>query len=308
MLVRFFRTKEYAEQFLSGKIYCNPLSYFQTYIKDEETAKLAENKITDVLEGSMQMTKECFPFAMFKEYLSSDSYIVFPEYSKSHICCFSNNRKGNYPNNMEAFGPYCVAVYNFPKFAKYIKKAVMKNNSLYYLTGGVNYYCPTRNLVPVNHKSLILMSLEGYRVLYKDNSAAFIYKDVFNKIDRYSEQNEWRLFLYKENWNTDSFILDTGDLSDCCKMIKPEYAEIDKCINDYQQSEAATKIKGNINRDKLNKMIINKDPWGKIHFTIGSTVEPEKEIGKIIKQISPNYIKETGEPKRAVIRLLLEKY
>ena len=51
MLVRFFRTKEYAEQFLSGKIYCNSLSYFQAYIKDEETAKLAENKITDALEG-----------------------------------------------------------------------------------------------------------------------------------------------------------------------------------------------------------------------------------------------------------------
>ena len=308
MLVRFFRTKEYAEQFFNGKIYCNPLSYFQSYIKDVETAKLAENKITDVLEGSMQMTKECFPFVDVKEYLSSDYYIVFPEYSKSHICCFSNIQKGNYPKNMESFGKYCIAVYDYPKFANHIKNAVMKNKGLYYLTGGVQYYCPTRNTRPVKHKSLVLMSLEGYRVKYDEKSEAFIYKDVFNKIDRFKEQNEWRLFLYKKNWNTQSFTLDVGELTDCCKLIKPEFSEFDKIINESCNSESITRIKGNISRDKLNKMIVTKDPWGKIHFTIGSTIEKEKEVNKIISNIHSNYIMENGDPTRAVIRLLLEEY
>lgn len=72
----------------------------------------------------MQFIKECFPFADFAEMLDSDPYIVFPEYSKSHICCFSNIQKGSRPENMDFFGQYCVAVYDFKKFIKHVKFAV----------------------------------------------------------------------------------------------------------------------------------------------------------------------------------------
>lgn len=42
MIVRFFRNKDYASQFLNGKFFCSPLSFFQAYITDGKTAEFAE--------------------------------------------------------------------------------------------------------------------------------------------------------------------------------------------------------------------------------------------------------------------------
>ncbi len=305
MLVRFFRTREYAEQFIKGEIFFNSLSFFQSYITDVKGTKLALDKCSDILEGSMTLLQACFPFADLKDHLSSDPYIVFPEYSKCHICCFSNVQKGSYPKNMESFGRYCVAIYDYPKFAEHIKKSISKINGMYYLIGGVEYYKPTINKVFVKQKNHLLMSLEGYRILYNKNSDAFIYKDAFNKIDRFKEQKEWRLLLYKGNWNTKNFILNSGDLSDCCKLIHPDKNSFAQCIVQNHNSEAVTKIKGNINRINLNKKIIEKNPWGKIHFSLGDYTLIGKEMSKIVNHIPPNFIKETGEQKRAVIRLIL---
>ena len=85
MLVRYFRTREHAEQFMEGKIFCNSLSFFQSYINNVEGTNLASDKCSDILEGSMTLLQTCFPFADLKEHLNSDPYIIFPEYSKCHI-------------------------------------------------------------------------------------------------------------------------------------------------------------------------------------------------------------------------------
>lgn len=63
MLIRFFRNKEYAEQFISGKLFCNSLNYFRTYPNCSlDGEKLAEDKCTDLLEGSIQLLHEYFPY------------------------------------------------------------------------------------------------------------------------------------------------------------------------------------------------------------------------------------------------------
>lgn len=305
MLIRFFRNEEYAKLFIQGNIFCNSLSYFQSYIEDAEGAKKTEIKCSDILEGSMQLLHDYFPFAELMGHLSCDPHITFPEYSKSHICCFCNISKANYPRNMDSFGEYCVAVYDFSRFAKHIEKAVSKIKGLYYLMGAVEYYKPAVNRKAVKQKNQALMSLEGYRVLFNNASDAFIYRDAFNKIDRFKNQLEWRLFFYKENWTTDSFTLDCDDLSDCCKLFQPGKESFFDILENNKNSIPTTRINGNIHRERLNDIIVNKNPWGKLHFSLGDFIELEKNNTSIINYITTNYIMETGEDKKAVIRLLL---
>ena len=307
MLVRFFSNEDFARQFMQGKIFCNALSFFQSYITDEKTSKLAVEKCTDIYEGSAQILHDYFPFSEIVNSLDSDPNLVFSEYAKSHICCFSQLSNSSYPENMEDFGSYVVAIYDFEKFTKKLKQAVSKYPGLYYLYGAIDYYEPTINgkKVSKNIKHQILMSLEGYRIRYDKTSKAFIYRDAFCKINRFSNQKEWRLFFYKENWNTEPFILEMGSLEDCCLLVPASRSNFTEILKKYSKSNnVSQRIKGNIDRVHLNEMITDKDPWGKLHFSLS---EPAKEdISKIIGKIPPVYIrKEPAEPERMVIRLLL---
>ena len=307
MLVRFFKNEDFARQFMQGKIFCNSLSFFQSYITDEKTSKLAVEKCTDIYEGSAQILHDFFPFSEFVNSLDSDPNIVFSEYAKSHICCFSQVSNVSYPKNMEDFGSYAVAIYDFEKFTKKLKQAVSKYPGLYYLYGAIDYYAPTINgkKTAKNIKHQLLMSLEGYRIRYDKTSKAFIYRDAFCKINRFSNQKEWRLFFYKESWNTEPFIFEMGNLEDCCLLIPASRSNFIEVLKKYPKSDSVSqKIKGNIDRVHLNEIITGKDPWGKLHFSLS---EPAKEgISKIIEKILPVYIrKELSEPERMVIRLIL---
>ena len=307
MLVRFFRNEDFARQFMQGKIFCNSLSFFQSYITDEKTSKLAVEKCTDIYEGSAQILHDFFPFSEFVNSLDRDPNIVFSEYAKSHICCFSQVSNVSYPKNMEDFGSYAVAIYDFEKFTRKIKQAVSKYPGLYYLYGAIDYYAPTINgkNTAKNIKHQLLMSLEGYRIRYDKISKAFIYRDAFCKINRFSNQKEWRLFFYKESWNTEPFIFEMGNLEDCCLLIPASRSNFIEVLKKYPKSDSVSqKIKGNIDRVHLNEIITGKDPWGKLHFSLS---EPAKEgMSKIIENIPPVYIrKELSEPERMVIRLLL---
>ena len=292
---------------MQGKIFCNSLNFFQSYITDEKTSKLAVEKCTDIYEGSAQILHDFFPFSEFVNSLDSDPNIVFSEYAKSHICCFSQASNVSYPKNMEDFGSYAVAIYDFEKFTRKIKQAVSKYPGLYYLYGAIDYYAPTINgkNTAKNIKHQLLMSLEGYRIRYDKTSKAFIYRDAFCKINRFSNQKEWRLFFYKESWNTEPFIFEMGNLEDCCLLIPASRSNFIEVLKKYPKSDSVSqKIKGNIDRVHLNEMITGKDPWGKLHFSLS---EPAKEgMSKIIEKIPPVYIrKEPSESERMVIRLIL---
>lgn len=131
MLIRFFRTKEYAEQFITGRIFCNSLEYFRNYPNARlNGAELAKDKCTDLFEGSVQLLREYFPYKEFLPHIGCDPHLVFSEYSKAHICCFSSI--GNtVPNNMEQFGEWCVLIYDFKTFERKLKNALNAEKKTY---------------------------------------------------------------------------------------------------------------------------------------------------------------------------------
>lgn len=213
MLVRFFREKEYAEQFLGGELFCNSLSYFRTYpdctLKGEE---LAKDKCTDLFEGSAQLLHEYFPYKEFLEYINCDPHIVFSEYAKVHICCFSSVLN-SLPKRMEQFGKWCVIITDFKIFEKKLRKALNLQNKLYYLYGGVEYYEPTINRKRIKtSKYSIAFSVDGIRIFFDErNPKAFIKRDVFCKFSRFKSQKEYRLLFYRDDFTTDYCVLHVGD-------------------------------------------------------------------------------------------------
>ena len=89
MLIRFFRTKEYAESFLCGKLFCNSLNYFRTYPDITlDGNKLSEDKCTDLFEGSAQIIRKYFPYEEFKEHIGCDPPYCFFGVCKSSYLLF----------------------------------------------------------------------------------------------------------------------------------------------------------------------------------------------------------------------------
>lgn len=304
MLIRFFRNKEYAEQFLDGKIFCNSLNSFRNYPNTRlNGAELAKDKCTDLFEGSVQLLREYFPYKEFLSHIGCDPNLVFSEYSKAHICCFSSI--GNtIPNNMEQFGEWCVLIYDFKTFEKKLKNALTSERNIYYLYGGVEYYYPTINGKQFNNNgNAVVFSLDGLRIYFdKHDSNAFIKRDAFCKFMRFKNQQEWRLFLYKESYSLEAEILILDDLHDCCVLcqVSDANSEIRRIQRDYPiVNTSQTRIKGNITRERLNEKIIEKNPWGHIYFILGSKEVKTKEINSLYKGLK---IKRVNEPNHATVR------
>ncbi len=307
MLIRFFRNQDYAEQFLSGKIFCNSLNYFRSYPDCTlEGNELAKDKCTDFLEGSAQLLREYFPYKDLLDHIGCDPHIVFSEYSKAHLCCFSSVQT-SLPKEMEQFGEWCVLILDFKTFEKKIKKSLNSQNNLYYLYGGVEYYKPTinRNIIKDVDNSIVF-SVDGCRIFFDEsNPAAFIKRDAFNKFLRFRSQQEWRLFFYKEGFSQNSWILTVEDLHDCCILFPT--SEANNKIRELQKTNpfcnsVSLHIKGNISRDRLNKMIIEKDPWGHMHFLLGGKDIKAKDKINTNQLVKGLKIKRVEEPSRATIR------
>lgn len=233
MHIRFFRKKEYAEQFLSGKLFCNSLNYFRTYPNCTlERKKLAEDKCTDLFEGSAQLLHEYFPCKELLEYICCDPHIVFSEYAKVHICCFSSVLD-SLPKKMEQFGEWCVIINNFKIFEEKVRKAVNLQNKLYYLYGGVEYYEPTINQKRIKTSdNSIVLSVDGVRIFFDEtNPKAFIKRDAFCKFSRFKSQKEYRLLFYRDDFTTDSYVISVEDLNDCCVLLP--VSEADGKIKEY---------------------------------------------------------------------------
>lgn len=312
MLLRFFKKKEYALEFLNGNIYCNSMEFFRSSITDYTTEQLTASGCLDILEGSVQLMKHYFPYQEnkmykdFSEHLCYDSHISLPEYSKSHICCFFQYTKGSNISSMEGFGEWCVLIYDFDCFLRKIQTAIAKTPGLYFLTGAVEYYKRTiNNSVVKNDSNMLVMSLDGYQIHFNEYNKAFIFRDAFCKINRFKTQQEWRLFLYKDNWNTEPFILQVGSLEDCCQIISRD--KVENAGYYLDANKVKQRITGNIMRENLNRKIINKNPWGKMYFAVGDPGKTAHMGEEIISSIPPLYIRETEESKRATIRLILTK-
>jgi len=99
-------------------------------------------------------------------------------------------------------------------------------------------------------------------------------RDCFDKSIRYAHQREWRLWLYKEDWDTNPFILEVGDLHDIATLVTFETLGDKIQVLDSRsmltfQEEGYGLMHGNIHRKSLHKQILDHNSTGRLAFIIG---------------------------------------
>ena len=260
-LIKFVSSKEYADFFLSGKLYMNALNYFWGNGFDEQK---------DIFEGvvcSMRANKSMLPIPM-SAIQATDLRFRACGYKYCNVLCFYKLEMimngdlctAQINNDMKKFGKYAIIIEKESEFIRRVTKAVNQLNYKF-VCGDVHYHTPKKDgktLSPGNAGNVIFASSDNtpidLRRIHR-NTVAHNF-DSFDKSIEYSNQNEWRIALYRGEADTQAYVLEVGDLHDICKCVR--FNELtDYLSENYKNPYQAFLIQGyggNISRKELREL------------------------------------------------------
>lgn len=199
MLFKVFERKEYAEQFLNGEIFFNPLTNFTKYIHKErgdryEGSDYIGNKHTT--EIFMKIPNQDEPITINKSNGLKSVRVSLDNNQFKKICCLYaitrlemfNKQNFKIDKKMLKFGGHVVQIINSKKFLKRFKSK-LDERQCKYKYGLVDY-------VDLNHYS------------GKWNA--------FKKPEDYIHQNEFRFMFVSSHTNAEKINL--GDISNIAKL------------------------------------------------------------------------------------------
>lgn len=214
-LVKIVEEEKYADDFMSGKLYMNPLNYFKNYEDKQEEIRgdpdeglgailqpqKMELKIADMVIKPSELTG---PIKF--RFNSSDSLNAFCMYSlncgnletitKDQIPILKTQLM--IPDSCLEFGSICVVVADVKKFINRVKESIKKSN----ISGRMGL------------------------VEYYDESSKHSFFDQarigFYKRNKFSDQKEYRIIVERITNQAEPFVLNVGDLSDICKKTTPQ--------------------------------------------------------------------------------------
>lgn len=209
--VKVFDKKEYAEDFIKGKLFSNRLSFFRKYKEDKSANRGDKHEgvvdwhqpdqirieingrvITDLAGPVMTRMNWQDHLNVFCIYAAHS--VDFEEISEETIEDFK--KQISIPEEFENLGEYAVIITNVNKFIERVKAAVSSKN--YGLNAGlVEYYDPT-----------------------SFNGSFSEVESIFRKRDEYKHQKEYRFSFDTGVAGTDPLILNIGDISDITMQCK----------------------------------------------------------------------------------------
>lgn len=283
-LLKHFQKQEYAEQFLRGELYLNSLDLFRAINKGASID--SQNKQNDGLEGSVPIKKDSLTKQVYSalggidEYIAYDPVFIFDEYKYSHLLCFStidfytNSISTINPTSMNEFGTYLVLIHDKAAFRERVFKALSAISGILYLCGRVRYHSPTLDGKPATAKHSLSLRPDTLFDFYDVGNMKSPIRDCFDKSISYAHQREWRLWLYKKNWDTNPIHLEVGDLHDIATLASFEtlgekIRELDSQSMLTFQEEGYGLMYGNIHRKSLRKQILDHNSTGRLAFHIG---------------------------------------
>ena len=265
---RFFSKKQFAEDFIHGKLYMNSMSYFWKN-GFEGQCDFAEGSVVTCKPNEMP-----FPDDLVKV-IKGNIVSRVSAYRYCNILSFTRlviDHKRKYTirfdKRMSEFGTHVVRIKDFDEFQKRVLRATIKNND-YAIGGPVFYKKPSINT----------------RL------------NCFCKEDKFNWQFEWRIaYLHdleskkkdaaeKKGMNGillgEPFTLLTEDLSDICEIYQSEVLwndEIKKIYPDYIIYEKAS------NRGKLSEEE-SLELLAESNYGFGAKVEDENDFQRVILSI-----------------------
>lgn len=223
MLVKFTKYK-YVENFRSGNLHMNSLSYFWNHGTEEQK---------DVFEGGiLSISPQAFSGVFPEDFLESqirDFYFQAVGYEYCHVFCMAkigftpliNAKAGSLtdvsiPPDMEALGKYAIIIDDEAEFLRRINRAIGNEK---YLCGPVNYHPSVLNGERSEHQHNILLKIKQ---TFDINMIPghHLKLDAFDKAERYRGQSEWRFCLYDGKKSTSAIDFDIGDLHDITHVVK----------------------------------------------------------------------------------------
>lgn len=277
-LIRFTSTKEYAEQFLSGKIYMNTMSFFWSMgFEDQKdyfeglSNTIPKNKLDNLPQD-------------MRDVLCYDLGIRVDAYKYCNICSFYRldvddiSKTIQLPSpEIDKFGDYAIIIFDEDKFFKRVYSKVVSNPGWLFICGDVNYHKRMDSTNPQNSvkHTLDLMMHEPIDIdLIADKPESLKSRDCFDKINKYSYQNEWRICLYRDMQAEAPYTLEIGDISDIAYLIKTKELrqELIKIYEGYwpaNVSEQRKAYQGNISRKLFRNTIVKIDGKVWVMATIG---------------------------------------
>lgn len=276
MLIRFVDNLEYAEQFLSGEIYMNSIGFFWengfedqkdsyegiSHIVNKDSVNEIPQDLLDVLCYDLSIKSNAFRFANICSFyrLSIDKEKKLIELPSSKI---------------DLFGSYSVLISNREQFINRVLKAVKINPDYDVIMGDIRYHKRKvkSDLEFINHSIDIQLQSIDREEFLKNNKISGI-RDCFDKLNKFSYQNEWRICLSRNIKNTNHYILNIGDISDIAHIV-PTSKLRESVLIKYENYKLAsfnpqTKgFQGTSTRKKFKEAILKMDNEIHVIATIG---------------------------------------
>ena len=214
--VKLFERKEYAEDFLNGKLFMNAIRSFKEY-KDEngelrgdeyegivalyQPHKLSELRINDITIPASELAAPIVVHG--QELLNHNVFCIYSLNSRGHSS-FSVETISDFKRTLElhescfSLGNYCVAVLNASQFIERCRSAIKEKN-----------FNGTLGLVDYFDEH------EYHGRMAEDNFG-------FQKRSLFSHQREYRVKIQTDNQKPEPYVLDVGDLSDIAFITTPK--------------------------------------------------------------------------------------
>ncbi len=226
--IKFFKKKQYIEDFVRGKIFANRLSEFKKIESSDSSGRMDPNEGTVawlqpnntcmILNGfEIPSNDLAAPVSVQKNWLNHINVFCIhavhtgdlrlKNLSKSGIEAF--RQRLLVPDECLDLGEYAVVVQNVSKFLRRMDTSAKAKGYLYgrQLVG---YY-----------------SSETSHVCFRDPEA------VFQKQSKYSFQREYRFAIWDRSRGVNPIILDIGDISDITRQFKTSELNGEKLLGGH---------------------------------------------------------------------------
>lgn len=302
VLTKFLSKKEYMEDFSKGKLYLSNLTEFTTIYSEKkliEAANAGDIKAVELLQKMRNTSQQdCLEGTIatispdqvweleedFRDVMCTDIMLKSSGYDFCNIMCFCKlfyditfpySKLGfiwSQPQ-MDDFGDYVVIIKDSKEFIRRVTSA-MKRNGYKFICGDVNYHEVKYKDNSFGYKHT--MTVETVNPIMIDDLLrrkhnTIIY-DSFDKIDRYKNQNEWRITVNNGKKDKLPLIVNVGDLSDIIIKTTSDNitAEMQKLLFNFDIVPLSKEYIGNVSRDEMRKSFYDMgDKKGKLVSTIG---------------------------------------
>lgn len=244
--------KKYLKDFLNGSLYMNTLNYFwneyylelakkrryaeangipfpdkidmSEHILSEGQADLFEGVVCNLSADKLKMDEN------FKSALMTDISLRAKGFGYANTLCFYRLMYEEYmqwglrnyiyqiSERMNNFGEYVVVIDKPEELISKIEKAVKRENYKF-ICGPVKYRKPKLNGKSARDGYSMTVKMDDMINLRDYSSSILNNRTCFDKMDKFSWQNEWRVILYRGEKSVEPYRLEIGNIRDICHWI-----------------------------------------------------------------------------------------